>query len=195
MRKHLFARRCTALFLLCTCLASTSCSFLLTQGPPRDHAQRTSFECTQTNGVPATDVALGVVTLFAGVGVLYGVSAFVGFKRVGECNAARREATKAFREFLAIPESQRPDASIVTVVVTPSAGDTLRVGGSTLLRAAAMNTKSMEVAGRAFVWSSSDSTVASVTSAGEVSAKSPGSTTITATTGGVTGARSLVILP
>jgi hypothetical protein len=84
------------------------CSFVLVEAPPPGHQELSSFECTEEKTVPTVDAIFtglnassvigiadgdptdnkGVEIAFAlGVGVLQGVSAWTGAKRVDECRA------------------------------------------------------------------------------------------------------------
>lgn len=88
--------------------ACSACGFLLTNGPPKDHEQRTYFECTESNAGPALDLVpaglLGVMELFtigasssshAGAAVggavasAYASSAIIGFGKTRHCRDAK----------------------------------------------------------------------------------------------------------
>ena len=79
-----------------------------------------------------------------------------------------------------------------SVVVSPAA-DTLVAGDTLQLAAEALDANGHTVAGAEFVWSSSDSALATVDSTGLVTAASTGEAGITAMSGGVTGRMELVI--
>ncbi|HEX3159414.1 MAG TPA: Ig-like domain-containing protein, partial [Gemmatimonadaceae bacterium] len=79
-------------------------------------------------------------------------------------------------------ESPPPVAS-VTVVTTP-AGGTIEVGGTATVAATPLDAAGRALSGRAVAFTSSAHAVATVSVAGVVTAVAPGTTTITATSGG-----------
>ncbi|MQA92732.1 MAG: hypothetical protein GEU90_21330 [Gemmatimonas sp.] len=83
-----------------------------------------------------------------------------------------------------------PSELVVGVSISPSSAN-LRAGRSLQLTAAARNAEGDTITGRTFTWASSDSDVATVTSAGRVTARSSGSATITASVGGRTGSATI----
>lgn len=114
MRKRIAAG---ALALGAAFAASTGCSFVLVQGPPRGHEQLASFSCTRGNAVPLVDAAVAGTGLFVGgtlmaaghanewvaaygvvgaglavEGLVFGVSSLVGFHRTAHCREALRAA-------------------------------------------------------------------------------------------------------
>ena len=82
---------------------------------------------------------------------------------------------------------RRPVAS---VAVSPAAAS-LQVGGTIQLTAVAKDSSGTILAGRAMTWSSSNSLIATVTSAGLATALAAGTATITATSEGKSGAASI----
>ena len=76
--------------------------------------------------------------------------------------------------------------AVASVVVTPSPV-TMLAGQSTQLAASARDAGGAVIGGKTFVWSSSNTAVATVASDGTVKAVGAGNTTITATTDGVSG--------
>ena len=83
---------------------------------------------------------------------------------------------------------------VATVVVTPNANP-LFVGQTAQLSAEPRDAEGKEVAGRAVQWSTSEPSVATVTSTGLVTAVAPGSATITATSEGKTGTAAVTVSP
>lgn len=81
---------------------------------------------------------------------------------------------------------------VASVVVTPSSG-TLTVGGTLALAAATLDASGAVLTGRGVTWSSSATSVASVSSSGVVTALAPGSATITATSDGKSGSASITV--
>jgi alpha-tubulin suppressor-like RCC1 family protein/uncharacterized protein YjdB len=73
-------------------------------------------------------------------------------------------------------------ARVAAVVVEPT-GVSLQVGGADTLRAEPRDSRGNALAGRTVQWQTADAKIASVTPAGVVTARSVGSTTITATVG------------
>ena len=182
--------------LMCLGAATTSCAFGLTQAPPRDHERRTYFVCNESYRTPMGDAVTGLIflpTVFGAIPWL--ASAWVGFNRVSACNRAKADTRTAFLSYMAEPTGLRADASISSVVVSPSGSDTVRVGASSALRAAALTVTGAEIAGRQFLWSSSDSAVATVDSQGRVLGRAAGSARVTATTGGISGSLNVFVLP
>ncbi len=116
MRKR---RTAGALALSAILATSGGCSFVLVQGPPRQHEQLASFSCTRSNAVPVLDAVLAGTSLFVGAtllaatgghtdtwlgpyavvgttftleGMVFGVSSLVGFRRTADCRTAHRAA-------------------------------------------------------------------------------------------------------
>lgn len=81
---------------------------------------------------------------------------------------------------------------VATVAISPS-NMTLDPGGSTTLVARIQSASGADLSDRAVLWSSSDSKVAVVSSAGVVLAIAPGSATITASADGKTGTASISV--
>lgn len=75
------------------------------------------------------------------------------------------------------------DTVVASVTVTP-ANTSLPIGGTTTLGASALNAAGQVVGGKQFTWSSSATSVATVSASGVVTAVAVGSTTITASTAG-----------
>lgn len=82
---------------------------------------------------------------------------------------------------------------VASVVLTPSR-DTLNAGASVQLVAVARDAGGATLTGRTVTWSSADTRIATVTSAGLVVAVAPGSTAITATSEGRSATSTIVVL-
>ena len=76
--------------------------------------------------------------------------------------------------------------TVASVIVTPGSASAT-VGQTAQLVAVAKNAQGVAMTGKTFAWTSSNSAVASVSSAGVVTALASGSATITATVDGVSG--------
>lgn len=198
MNTHALTRRAGAVALVgCIGFTTASCSFAFVSGPPKGHERMTYFRCTDSYRLPGGDVIMGLMTI-VGPGVAYLASAWVGFDRVQKCNEAKEASDRAFLQFLATPEGLRADASIDVVLVSSEASspiDTLRAGASMQLRAAATNKAGAEISNRQFRWTSSDTLLAAVSATGAVTGRAPGAARISATTGGITGTREVVVVP
>jgi uncharacterized protein YjdB len=81
---------------------------------------------------------------------------------------------------------------VVSVVVSPSSGN-ITVGFTQQFSATAKDANGNVVPGQTFQWSSTNPTVASVSTAGLVSAKAVGSATITASTAGKSGSAAVTV--
>lgn len=85
-----------------------------------------------------------------------------------------------------------PTATIRTVTVTPGV-DTLSIHASVQLTVAAKDSSGQPVSGATFTWASEDSSIASVSSTGMVSAQAVGATHIAATSNGTVGSALIVV--
>ena len=84
----------------------------------------------------------------------------------------------------------------VAVVEMMSTADTLIVIGDTsVFSASATDARSNPMGGQAWTWTSSQETVATVDTLGNVTAVGAGLTSISATTGGISSSRTLVVIP
>lgn len=81
---------------------------------------------------------------------------------------------------------------VASIIVSPSSA-TVNVAWSTTLTATARDANGTVITGASIAWSTGDAGVATVSSSGVVTGVSPGSTTITATSGGVTGTASITV--
>ena len=85
-------------------------------------------------------------------------------------------------------ESTGPGPPTVTsVAVTPSSATLVSLGETVQLTPSARDASGNTISGKTFTWSSSDASIATVSSSGLVTAVANGSVTITATTDGVNG--------
>lgn len=84
---------------------------------------------------------------------------------------------------------------VASVVVSPETETLFALGETTQLTAIATDAEGDEIPEATFVWSSSDVSVASVSSTGEVSSVGSGSAVITATSGEVSGAATIWVDP
>lgn len=99
------------------------CSFLFVKGPPEQHAQMSSFDCSESNAWPVIDTiwaglnGLGAISAsndstmpspgqpshdqVVAVGVSWlvvsGISAIYGFSKVSACNDARRQREERYQ--------------------------------------------------------------------------------------------------
>jgi uncharacterized protein YjdB len=81
---------------------------------------------------------------------------------------------------------------VQTVVLAPAA-DTLAVGAQLQLVATARGSSGAEILNREFAWSSSNDAIASVSTAGLVTAHAPGTVVIAANTSNVVGTATLLV--
>jgi uncharacterized protein YjdB len=81
---------------------------------------------------------------------------------------------------------------VMAVIITPAA-DTLAVGAQLQLVAAAHTSSGATTLGRMFTWSSSNDAIASVSNAGLVTARAPGSVVIAANTNNVVGTATIFV--
>ena len=111
--------------LIFTVLLHSGCSYLFVSGPPTNHAQMGSFECSESNAWPVIDaiwaglngigaasaasddqnpnqgqvVAVGLAWL-----AVSGISAIYGFTKVSDCHAAKRlRDERYYPERIAVP--------------------------------------------------------------------------------------------
>ena len=80
-----------------------------------------------------------------------------------------------------------------TVTVTPSTSTLLTLGAQVTLGATAYDINGTPIAGRTFTWSSSNTAVATVNASGVVTAGGNGTTTVTASTGGISGTSTITV--
>jgi alpha-tubulin suppressor-like RCC1 family protein len=106
---------------------------------------------------------------------------------------------RPFLVLLALPlaacgsETTAPPRPVATVAVSPTT-DTLAPGSTLQLAATVKDSFGNTLIDRPVVWSSSDTTLAGVSTAGLVSARSPGLVSIAAAAEGVTGATAITVL-
>jgi Bacterial Ig-like domain (group 2) len=203
-------------FLLCLPLltAASGCGFLFTHGPPTGHEQLEYIPCTESDAGPVVDLVwgglnvLGAVIIAAdpnayenpevavasgvGWGVLSSFSAASGFKKSSACKGARQALAQrqAARGMAPLPIAD--SARVMSVVLTPAA-DTMAVGAQRQLVAVAHTSSGAMLADRMFTWSSSNDAIASVSNAGLVTARAPGSVVIAANTSNVVGTATILV--
>lgn len=118
---------------MCLSLSAGGCSFALVDGPPIGHEQLEYVLCTETTTFPVLDV-IGVAGSLLdadraeawALAVVFGASAWTGFRRVNACRAARLESA------LRSPPAPDPLASAADQVRWPA--PTLACGPSTWWR-------------------------------------------------------------
>ena len=205
-------------FLLCLPLltAASGCGFLFTHGPPTGHEQLEYIPCTESDAGPILDIVWGGLNVLGalviasspdeyenpdvavasglGWGVLSSFSAASGFKKASACKGARQALAQRQAARALAPVPVGDIAMVMAVVVTPAA-DTLAVGAQHQLVAAAHNSSGASVPGRVFTWSSSNDAIASVSNAGLVTARAPGSVIIAANTNNVVGTAMILVRP
>lgn len=97
--------------LVAALMLHSGCSFLFVKGPPEQHAQMATFDCSDSNAWPVVDAiwaalnGIGAASAagddtnpdqgrIVGVGIAWlvvsGASAIYGFSKVGDCKKARR---------------------------------------------------------------------------------------------------------
>ena len=213
--------RLTAIALAGFVAATTGgCGLLLVQAPPEGHEQMPYFSCTESNAGPIIDVVVGglyavsallcaadpegyedysgynagaCVAVGIGMGALLGTSTIVGFDKTKKCRAAKLQLAERQMQQRAPVEAQPIDLIVQSVVLTPSA-DTLAVGERVQLTASAYNSSGAVIPDRMFAWSSSNDAIASVSSAGLVTAHATGEVVVAARTDNVVGTASLVVV-
>lgn len=105
-------------------LFDPGCSFLFVKGPPEQHAQMSSFDCSESNAWPVIDTiwaglnGLGAISagndsttpnqsqvIAVGVSwlVVSGISAIYGFGKVSACNEARRQREERYQRAMGVP--------------------------------------------------------------------------------------------
>lgn len=196
-------------------LGSSACGFIFSHGPPAGHEQMTSFNCTEGNAGPILDVVWGglnvigalaaasdpnayensgqIVAVGLSWGALSAAAAAVGFDKSKKCREAKRLlAQRQAQGFVTSPSSNDPSAPVAVVVNPPI--DSVRVGARTQLVAAAHNSSGVVVPNSAFLWTSSNDAIASVSGAGLVTASAPGTVIIAARTGSVVGTAQVVVI-
>ena len=88
--------------------------------------------------------------------------------------------------------SSAPPPQIATVTIAPSSA-TVNVAWTTNLTATARNSNGNAISGVTFTWSSSNASIATVSSTGVVTGVAPGTATISAVAGGKTGSSTITV--
>lgn len=138
--------------------------------------------------------------------LLSGAAAPVGFNKSKRCRAAKRQQAERQAQDRAPATERRPDGPVqpvtpqvaqpgVQAVVLNPQTDTLPVGARLQLVATAHGSSGATIPNATFAWSSSNDAVASVSSAGLITAHAPGAVVITANATNVVGTANMVIVP
>ena len=115
--------------------------------------------------------------------------------KVNRCLAAKRELAVRRAEAESTRAQAAAAGNVQSVVVSPGA-DTIVVGVQVQLHAQGVaSSGSTVVPDPLFTWSSSNDAIASVSRAGLVTANDPGKVVVAASTNGVTGTASIVVIP
>lgn len=116
-------------------LLQSGCSFMFVKGPSAKHAEKASFECSESNAAPVIDAISAAVnvlgTTLAAIddqlvdreqvnvnltwAAVSGISAIYGFRKVSQCNDAKRLRDERY-------ESERKPAS-ASVSAPAASGD------------------------------------------------------------------------
>ena len=83
--------------------------------------------------------------------------------------------------------------AVATIIVTPDSASLNVVGGTVRLAATAKDARGHAIAGQAFTWSSSDSSIVTVDASGVATAVSTGKATVTATASGKGGSAAVTV--
>lgn len=86
-------------------------------------------------------------------------------------------------------------ATVTTVEIAPATANLVSIGATVALSPVAKDASGNAISGRSFSWSSSDTTVATVSTSGVATAVANGTATITAATDGVLGTAALSVAP
>ena len=197
-----------------------ACSLLFTHGPPEGHEKMVYFTCSESNTGPVLDIVWGALNITGALviaghrdeydnpdqgvatGVIWaivsGISAGVGFDRVKKCQAAKRQlaerqASAPARAEQAAPGRAAEVAGVQTVLIQ-SRDDTLTIGQQVQFAAKAFDANGAVVHSiTTFRWSSSNDAVASVSDAGLVTPRAPGTAVIAANSYNVVGTTRVVV--
>lgn len=90
------------------------------------------------------------------------------------------------------PSNSGPDNTVASITVSPSSAS-IAAGSTAQFQAQARNASGTVLSGVSFTWSSSDTTVATISGTGLATAGSAGTTSIAATASGVSGAASVTV--
>ena len=196
--------------LLLAVAASSGCGFLFSQGPPAGHEKMESFNCTETDALAVLDIAWGLLNVTAAtvvstqrekyenpstiiiVGFAWGAvstaSAITGFSNSNKCRAAKIQLAE--RQ----PAGPRTGAPLLQSVSLTPQNVTLQVGQTEQLVAQAYHSSGVAIPARDYKWSSSDTSIASVSGFGLVTAHAPGIVTIAASTGSLAGTSRVLVV-
>ena len=217
-------RRVSALLvggLFVTTALTEGCGLLFTHGPPANHEQLTSFSCTESRGGPIVDFVVAGLSLVgvlsiagnpdqyenntgytSGQGIASGIawalvtsiSGAVGMEKVNRCLAAKRELAARHAQADSARAQAAAARSVQSVEVWPAAVQ-VTVGDQVQLHAQGVASSGSPIPDLLFTWSSSNEAIASVSKGGLVTANDQGKVVVAATTNGLTGTASIVVVP
>jgi hypothetical protein len=216
-RRSLLSHASTVACMVLLPLSASACGFIFSHGPPEGHENMDYISCTESNAGPIVDIVWGALNVLGALtvasdpssydspdqtvaiglswGVVSGTAAAVGFNKSRRCRAAKQQL--AARQAHAPPVQGAIDpagqAVVEAVVITPQL-DTLSVGERVQLVASAHRSSGAVVANKFFSWSSSNDAIASVSSAGLVTAHASGSVVIAARTDNTVGTANVVVV-
>ena len=217
-RRSLLSHASTVACMVLLPLSLSACGFIFSHGPPEGHENMDYISCTESNAGPIVDIVWGALNVLGALtvasdpssydspdqtvaiglswGVVSGTAAAVGFNKSRRCRAAKQQL--AARQAHAPPVQGAIDpagqAVVEAVVITPQL-DTLSVGERGQLVASAHGSSGAVVANKFFSWSSSNDAIASVSSAGLVTAHASGSVVIAPRTDNTVGTANVVVVP
>lgn len=196
-------------------LLTGGCGFFISQAPPENHQTLAGFSCVESNVGPALDLLWGGLNLLGAMQVasdppayedaeqtmtvgfawtiISGTAAYVGFEKSRKCRTAKQLLAVRLSQGFAPPTQTTTIAAPAAVEVSP-ATDTVRVGARLQLVATASASSGFPLQGRQYVWTSSNDAIASVTTAGLVTAHAVGTVVIAARTADVVGTARLVVV-
>lgn len=216
MKRNRRGTRLSAMALAGLYVVTTGgCGLLIVKGPPVGHEQMDYFTCTEGDAGPILDLVWGGLNVAGalvcasdpdayenssaciaggiGWGAISTASAAVGFGKTKKCRDAKQQLAERQAQ-QRVPAAEEPvDIQVQSVVLTPGA-DTLAVGERLQFAASAYNSSGTIIPNRMFAWSSSNDAIASVSSAGLVTAHATGEVVIAARTEDVVGTASLVVV-
>ena len=197
-----------------------ACSMLFTHGPPEGHEKMVYFTCSESNTGPVLDIVWGALNITGALviaghrdeydnpdqgvatgvvwGIISGISAGIGFDRVKKCQAAKRQLAERQASAPAHAEQVAPgraaEVAGVQTVVIQSGDDTLTIGQPVQFAAKAFDANGTVARNvTTFRWSSSNDAVASVSDAGLVTPRAPGTAVIAANSYNVVGTARVVV--
>ncbi len=184
-------RLTTAAGLLLLPISICACGFIFSHGPPDGHERMDYFSCTESNAGPIIDAIWGGLNVLGALviagdpaaydnpdariasglvwGVVSGSAAAVGFNKSKKCRVAKQQLAQRQAQGRAVGERVQ-------------------------LTATAHSSSGAPIPNRLFTWSSSNDAIASVGTAGLLTAHATGSVVIAARTGSVVGTASVIVV-